>query len=27
LRAGELQPIIGRPSVLLGIPFDRPVIG
>jgi starch phosphorylase len=27
LRAGELQPIFGRPSVLLGIPFDRPVIG
>jgi starch phosphorylase len=27
LRAGELQPIIGRPSILLGIPFDRPVIG
>jgi starch phosphorylase len=27
LRAGELQPVIGRPSILLGIPFDRPVIG
>ncbi|MBS0171035.1 MAG: glycogen/starch/alpha-glucan phosphorylase [Nitrospira sp.] len=27
LRAGELYPIIGRPSILLGIPFDRPVIG
>jgi starch phosphorylase len=27
LRAGELHPIVGRPSVLLGIPFDRPVIG
>ena len=27
LRAGALQPIVGRPSVLLGIPFDRPVIG
>jgi glycogen phosphorylase len=27
LRAGQLQPIIGRPSVLVGIPFDRPVIG
>jgi starch phosphorylase len=27
LRAGELKPIIGRPSILLGIPFDRPVIG
>jgi starch phosphorylase len=27
LRAGELQAIPGRPSILLGIPFDRPVIG
>ena len=27
LREGQLRPIIGRPSVLLGIPFDRPVIG
>jgi starch phosphorylase len=27
LRAGELRPIFGRPSNLLGIPFDRPVIG
>ncbi len=27
LRAGELKPIIGRPSTLLGIPHDRPVIG
>ncbi len=27
LRAGEFHPIIGRPSILLGIPFDRPVIG
>jgi starch phosphorylase len=27
LRAGELRPIIGRPSILLGVPFDRPVIG
>ena len=27
LHAGELHPIIGRPSILLGIPFDRPVIG
>ena len=27
LRAGELKPIIGRPSNLLGIPHDRPVIG
>ena len=27
LREGMLRPIVGRPSVLLGIPFDRPVIG
>jgi glycogen phosphorylase len=27
LRAGMLHPIIGRPSILLGIPFDRPVVG
>jgi starch phosphorylase len=27
LREGELQPVVGRPLVLLGIPFDRPVIG
>ena len=27
LQAGELKPIIGRPSKLLGIPHDRPVIG
>ena len=27
LREGQLRPIIGRPSVLLGIPFDRPVVG
>ena len=27
LRAGMLRPIFGRPSILLGIPFDRPVIG
>jgi starch phosphorylase len=27
LRAGELKPVFGRPSTLLGIPFDRPVIG
>jgi glycogen phosphorylase len=26
-RAGALQPVIGRPSILLGIPFDRPIIG
>ena len=27
MREGLLRPVIGRPSVLLGIPFDRPVIG
>jgi len=27
LRDGLLRPIIGRPSILLGLPFDRPVIG
>jgi starch phosphorylase len=27
LRSGTLRPIVGRPSVLLGIPFDRPVVG
>jgi len=27
MRAGLLHPVIGRPSILLGIPFDRPVIG
>ena len=27
IRAGELQPVFGKPSTLLGIPFDRPVIG
>jgi glycogen phosphorylase len=27
LRAGMLRPIVGRPSILLGIPFDRPVVG
>ena len=27
LREGQLRPIIGRPSILLGIPFDRPVVG
>jgi glycogen phosphorylase len=26
-QAGELKPVFGRPSNLLGIPFDRPVIG
>jgi starch phosphorylase len=24
---GALRPIVGRPSTLLGIPFDRPVVG
>ena len=27
LRAGMLRPVIGQPSILLGIPFDRPVVG
>jgi starch phosphorylase len=27
LRAGELSPIVGRPSTLIGIPYDRPVVG
>jgi starch phosphorylase len=27
LRAGELHPVVGRPSILLGIPYDQPVIG
>jgi starch phosphorylase len=27
LHGGTLRPILGRPSILLGIPFDRPVIG
>jgi starch phosphorylase len=27
LRSGSLQPIPGRPSTLIGIPFDRPVVG
>jgi starch phosphorylase len=27
LRGGMLRPVVGRPSILLGIPFDRPVIG
>ncbi|HEX9155026.1 MAG TPA: glycogen/starch/alpha-glucan family phosphorylase, partial [Nitrospira sp.] len=27
LRAGMLRPVVGKPSSLLGIPFDRPVIG
>src|SRR5467141_1890712 len=27
LRGGALSPIIGRPSTLIGMPFDRPVVG
>src|ERR1700682_2765763 len=27
VRGGELHPIVGRPSTLIGIPFDRPVVG
>ncbi|HET9845673.1 MAG TPA: glycogen/starch/alpha-glucan phosphorylase [Nitrospira sp.] len=27
LCGGMLRPVLGRPSILLGIPFDRPVIG
>jgi starch phosphorylase len=27
LRGGSLQPVLGRPSTLIGIPFDRPVVG
>ena len=27
LQAGELRPVFGRPSTLLGLPFDRPVVG
>ena len=27
MREGMLRPVIGRPSTLLGIPYDRPVIG
>jgi glycogen phosphorylase len=27
VRAGTLQPIPGRPSTLIGMPFDRPVVG
>jgi starch phosphorylase len=26
-RGGALSPILGRPSTLIGIPFDRPVVG
>src|SRR6201989_3247474 len=27
IRDGALTPIIGRPSALIGLPFDRPVVG
>jgi starch phosphorylase len=27
VREGALAPILGRPSTLIGIPFDRPVVG
>jgi glycogen phosphorylase len=27
VRAGTLQPVIGRPASLIGLPFDRPVVG
>src|SRR2546427_4966990 len=27
VRGGALRPIVGRPSTLIGIPFDRPVVG
>ena len=27
LRDGRLQPVPGRPSSLIGVPFDRPVVG
>jgi glycogen phosphorylase len=27
LREGMLRPVVGRPSSLIGIPFDRPVVG
>ncbi len=27
LRDGVLQPVIGQPSSLIGLPFDRPVVG
>jgi starch phosphorylase len=27
LREGRLRPVAGRPSTLIGIPFDRPVVG
>jgi len=27
IRGGSLQPIMGRPSTLIGIPYDRPIVG
>jgi starch phosphorylase len=27
VRGGALHPVLGRPSTLIGIPFDRPVVG
>jgi len=27
LREGRVQPVRGRPSTLIGIPFDRPIVG
>ncbi len=27
LRGGQLEPVPGRPSTLIGIPFDRPIVG
>jgi glycogen phosphorylase len=27
VRGGALHPVVGRPSKLIGVPFDRPVIG
>ena len=27
LRGGSLHPILGRPSSLIGVPYDRPVVG
>ncbi len=27
LRGGSLQPVLGRPSSLIGVPYDRPVVG
>jgi starch phosphorylase len=27
VRGGALRPVVGRPSTLIGIPFDRPVVG